>query len=72
MDPESFDPRSENRNRKIRIRNTACNNGTLQAGGGLGYDDLNELMKSPEDLEFILELLTVEQEYEKAGVIADP
>jgi hypothetical protein len=29
-------------------------------------------MKSPEDLEFILELLTVEHEYEKAGVIADP
>ncbi len=44
----------------------------MQAGGGLGYDDLNELMKSPEDLEFILELLTVEHEYEKASPIADP
>ena len=37
------------------------------AAGGLGYDDLNELMKSPEDLEFIIELLAVEsvKEYEK-------
>ena len=38
-----------------------------QAGGGLGYEDLNQLMKCPEDLEFVIELLNVEQEYEKAG-----
>jgi hypothetical protein len=39
-----------------------------QAGGGLGYDDLNQLMKSPEDLEFVIELLVVEHDYEKGGV----
>ena len=35
----------------------------------MGYDDLNQLMKSPEDLEFIFELLHVEQpeDYEKEG-----
>jgi hypothetical protein len=37
----------------------------MKAGGGLGYDDLNQLMKCPEDLEFVIELLNVEQEYEK-------
>merc|ERR550519_2578189 len=31
------------------------------AEGGIGYDDLNQLIKSPEDLEFIMELLSVEQ-----------
>ena len=35
------------------------------AAGGLGYDDLNQLMKSPEDLEFVFELLSLETEYEK-------
>jgi len=39
--------------------------GMAMAAGGLGHDDLNELMKSPEDLEFIFELLAVETEYEK-------
>lgn len=34
---------------------------------GLGYDDLNKLFKEPQDLEFIFELIKVEQpdEYEK-------
>jgi len=44
-----------------------CGMMAMQAEGGLGYDDLNLLMKQPEDLEFIMELLTVDQpeEYEK-------
>ena len=46
-----------------------CGMMAMQAEGGLGYDDLNLLMKEPEDLEFIFELLTVEQpeDYEKEG-----
>jgi len=39
--------------------------GMAMAAGGLGYDDLNQLMKSPEDLEFVFELLSLETEYEK-------
>eukprot|EP00088_Acartia_fossae_P069736 TRINITY_DN9187_c0_g1_i2.p1 TRINITY_DN9187_c0_g1~~TRINITY_DN9187_c0_g1_i2.p1 ORF type:complete len:328 (-),score=80.08 TRINITY_DN9187_c0_g1_i2:217-1200(-) len=39
--------------------------GMAMAAGGLGHDDLNELMKSPQDLEFIFELLGVETDYEK-------
>ena len=36
-------------------------------GGVMGYDDLNELMKEPKELEFIIELLSVElpDEYDK-------
>ncbi|XP_030749312.1 AH receptor-interacting protein isoform X2 [Sitophilus oryzae] len=39
---------------------------TLQTEG-IGYDDLNDLLKSPKDLEFIIEIVKVEQpgEYEK-------
>lgn len=46
-----------------------CGMMAMQAEGGLGYDDLNLLMKEPEDLEFIFELLSVEQpeEYQKEG-----
>merc|ERR1712218_372907 len=33
-------------------------------GGVMGYDDLNELMKEPKELEFIIELLTVELPHE--------
>lgn len=46
-------------------RNHCCV-ATLQ-NYGVGYDDLNELLKEPCDLEFILELLSVElpHEYEK-------
>jgi len=44
-----------------------CGMMAMQAEGGLGHDDLNLLMKQPEDLEFIFELLSVDQpeEYEK-------
>lgn len=43
-----------------------CCAATLQTDG-VGYDDLNMLIKSPCDLEFIIELLQVEapEEYEK-------
>ena len=46
-----------------------CGMMAMQAEGGLGYDDLNLLMKQPEDLEFVFELLSVEQpeDYEKEG-----
>ena len=33
----------------------------LQSAEGLGYDDLNELMKDPQPLTFILELLKISQ-----------
>jgi len=39
--------------------------GMAMAAGGLGFDDLNKLMKSPEDLEFVIELLSVDNSYEK-------
>lgn len=48
-------------------RGHMCGMMAMQMDGGLGYDDLNELMKNPQDLEFIFELLTVElpDEYKK-------
>lgn len=51
-----------------------CGMMAMQMEGGLGYPDLNELMKSPEDLEFILELLSVElpDEYIKESWQMDP
>lgn len=44
------------------------------AEGGLGYDDLNLLMKEPEVLEFIMELLSVEQveDYEREAWQMEP
>ena len=44
-----------------------CGMMAMQMEGGLGYDDLNDLMKDPQPLEFIIELLTVENpdEYKK-------
>ena len=44
-----------------------CSMMAMQMEGGLGYDDLNDLMKDPQPLEFIIELLTVENpdEYKK-------
>jgi len=36
-----------------------CGMMAMQAEGGLGYDDLNQLMKGPEDLEFIFEYYAV-------------
>ena len=44
-----------------------CGMMAIQMEGGLGYEDLNELMKNPQDLMFILELLSVElpDEYKK-------
>ncbi|KAJ8680316.1 hypothetical protein QAD02_016103 [Eretmocerus hayati] len=47
-------------------RNHHCCGVTLQ-NEGLGYDDLNDLIKNPQDLEFTMELLEVVQphEYEK-------
>ena len=38
-----------------------CGMMAMQAEGGvMGYDDLNELMKEPKELEFVIELLSVE------------
>ncbi|XP_012272721.1 AH receptor-interacting protein [Orussus abietinus] len=52
-------PRSERRSHH-------CCGVTLQ-NEGIGYDDLNDLVKNPQDLEFIIELLEVVQpnEYDK-------
>ena len=44
-----------------------CGMMAMQMEGGLGFDDLNQLMKDPQELEFVIELLTVENpdEYKK-------
>lgn len=44
-----------------------CGMMAMQMDGGLGYSDLNELLKDPQELEFIFELLSVElpDEYKK-------
>ena len=61
---DSFDPR---RTKAKANQQHMCSMMAMQMQGGLGYDDLNELMKAPSDLEFIIELLSVEspEEYEK-------
>lgn len=48
-------------------RSACCAGSMLQSGEGLGYEDLNSLMKDPQPLTFIIELLSVSQpdEYEK-------
>ena len=48
-------------------RGHMCGMMAMQMDGGLGYDDLNELLKNPQDLEFVIELLSVElpDEYKK-------
>ena len=48
-------------------RGHMCGMMAMQMEGGLGYEDLNQLMKDPQDLEFIIELLSVElpDEYKK-------
>merc|ERR1719251_252471 len=53
--------------KKKKASGHMCGMMAMQAEGGLGYDDLNQLMKGPEDLEFVFELLEVEQpeQYEK-------
>jgi len=50
-------------------RGHMCGMMAMQMEGGLGYEDLNQLMKDPQDLEFIIELLSVElpDEYKKEG-----
>ncbi|XP_065353952.1 AH receptor-interacting protein [Cloeon dipterum] len=45
-------------------RNHHCCGVTLQTEG-IGYDDLNHLMRVPCDLEFVMELLSVEDEYKR-------
>lgn len=51
-----------------------CGMMAMQMEGGLGYDDLNELMKNPQDLEFILEILSIElpDQYKKESWQMDP
>ena len=65
---DNFLPKPEGHDHKQhKASSHMCGMMAMQAEGGLGYDDLNLLMKQPEDLEFIMELLSVEQpeEYEK-------
>lgn len=62
---DSFLPGQEHKEKAHKPH--MCGMMAMQAEGGLGYDDLNQLMKGPEDLEFVFELLEVEQpeNYEK-------
>jgi len=48
-------------------RSSCCAGSMLQSAEGLGYDDLNALMKDPQPLTFILELLQISQpeDYDK-------
>jgi len=48
-------------------QSTCCAGSMLQSAEGLGYDDLNALMKDPQPLTFILELVSVSKpdEYDK-------
>lgn len=65
---DNFLPKPAGHNHKQHKASThMCGMMAMQAEGGLGYDDLNLLMKQPEDLEFIMELLSVQQpeDYEK-------
>ncbi|CAH1968385.1 unnamed protein product [Acanthoscelides obtectus] len=57
--------RDHNNPKDERKKNHCCAM-TLQ-NEGVGYDDLNELLKNPSDLEFTMEVVKVEQpeEYEK-------
>ena len=41
-------------------RGHMCGMMAMQMEGGLGYEDLNQLMKDPQELEFIIELLSVD------------
>lgn len=61
---DSFDPRRPKDKSKSQHM---CSMMAVQMQGGLGYDDLNELMKDPSDLEFVIELLSVArpEEYNK-------
>lgn len=37
-----------------------CGMMAMQTQGGLGHDDLNQLLKEPSDMEFVMELLSAE------------
>jgi len=52
---------------KHHSRSSCCAGSMLQSAEGLGYDDLNALMKDPQPLTFILELLKISQpeDYDK-------
>jgi len=64
---DNYLPKKEGHDHKKEHKAHMCGMMAMQAEGGLGYDDLNQLMKGPEDLEFVFELLEVEQpeQYEK-------
>jgi len=64
---DNYLPKKVGHDHKKEHKAHMCGMMAMQAEGGLGYDDLNQLMKGPEDLEFIFELLEVEQpeQYEK-------
>jgi len=64
---DTYNTKKSGHNGAHKVGGHMCAMMTMQAEGGLGYDDLNLLMREPEDLEFIMELLSVEQpeDYEK-------
>nr|ACO14554.1 AH receptor-interacting protein [Caligus clemensi] len=61
-------------NKKKEHRGHTCSMMAMSLEGGLGYDDLNQLIKSPASLEFIMELINAESpdEYEKETWQMDP
>ncbi|XP_040566341.1 AH receptor-interacting protein [Lepeophtheirus salmonis] len=61
-------------NKKKEARGHTCSMMTMSVEGGLGYDDLNQLIKDPASLEFIMELISAESpdEYEKENWQMNP
>ena len=51
---------SQGKKKKPKSPEHVCGMMAMQRDGGIGYDDLNKLMKQPQDLEFIIELLSVD------------
>lgn len=62
---DSFDPRRLEKKAAGADHGHMCGMMAMQVEGGLGYDDLNELMKRPEDLTFIFDLIDVQEEYKR-------
>ncbi len=61
---DTYDPRGKTKKPQT---GHMCSMMAMQVDGGLGYDDLNGLMKEPKDLEFIIDLVEVQnpEDYDK-------
>eukprot|EP00095_Tigriopus_kingsejongensis_P000254 maker-scaffold272_size230267-snap-gene-0.22 protein:Tk00254 transcript:maker-scaffold272_size230267-snap-gene-0.22-mRNA-1 annotation:"ah receptor-interacting protein" len=58
---DTFLPKGDKKSGGKREHEHMCGMMAMQMQGGLGYDDLNELLKDPQELEFIFEIVRVEQ-----------